>query len=438
MQINAQATVAPVYTHGGAPAFRHMNKKQELRRSVLSCLLWEDTFYERGESIADRITGLASKVHMDDVSALAVEARNDFHLRHVPLLLIVAMCKQGGNLVSETIQKVIQRPDEMCELLSIYWKDGRKPISKQLKLGLAKAFTKFTAYQLAKYNRDNQIKLRDVLFLVHPKPMSALQAETWEDLVNKRLASPETWEVALSGGADKKESFERLIKDGKLGYLALLRNLRNMMDAGCDKDLVSSAILERKGASKVMPFRYVAAARACPQLEKVIDQSLLACIHNMPKLSGKTIVLVDVSGSMDKRLSDKSDMTRIDAACALASLIDGEVRVFSFSDQTIEIPHRLGMAGVDAISNSQKHNGTYLGRSIQEINSLNHDRLIVITDEQATDVFRCPIPTAQNAYMINVASYKNGIGYGNGWTHLDGFSESVIKYIMESEKENQD
>lgn len=437
MRLNVKTSYTFGNTYEGAPAAR-MTDEQALRRSVMSCLLWEKEFYEDGESIAERVVTLAGKVDPEKVAALAVEARSAHHLRHVPLLLLSALARHsGGATVADAVSATIQRADELSELLAIHAKANgvapsavKKKISAAMKRGLAAAFQRFDEYALAKYDRAGAVRLRDVLFLSHAKPRDEAQADLWRRLVAGELTPPDTWEVALSGGADKRATFERLLKEGTLGYLALLRNLRNMVDAGCDLDLVRSAIVARKGASRVLPFRYVAAARACPQLEPEIDTALCESIASGPRLPGKTIVLVDVSGSMDDRLSGKSDLRRIDAAAALASVISGDLRVFSFSMALAEVPPRRGMAGIDAVVRSQPHSSTYLGQAVTAINSLQHDRLIVITDEQSQD--RVPDPVAKNAYMINVASAKNGVGYRK-WTHIDGFSENVIRYISEIE-----
>lgn len=437
--------VKPTYTertHEGAPAAR-LSDEQALRRSVLACLLWEREFYEDGEKIAARILRLAGNVPAATLAALSIEARTEMNLRHVPLLLLSALARQGAgsSLVSDTIERVIQRADELSEFLVIHAKangvtpDKVKPkLSAQMKKGLARAFGRFDEYQLAKYDRAGAVRLRDVLFLVHAKPKDEAQEALWKRLVAGELTVPDTWEVALSGGADKRETFERLIREGKLGYLALLRNLRNMAQAGCDETLVREAIVARKGgADRVLPFRYVAAARAAPQFEPALDQALSEAVLRMPVLPGKTAILVDVSGSMDYPLSSKSDMKRIDAAAALASVIHGDRRVFTFSHQVVEVPPRLGMAGVDAIVRSQPHGGTYLGAAVAAINAqVPHDRLIVVTDEQSHDPV--PDPVAKRAYMVNVASNQNGVGYGN-WTRITGFSESIIRFIVESEND---
>ncbi|UEW68425.1 hypothetical protein [Xanthomonas phage MET23-P3] len=437
MQRNAAPRRNTEVTHGGSPAFPHVTPTQQLRRAVLACLLWEDTFYESGESIADRIAGLVGKVSPADVAALAVEARSEHNLRHVPLLLAVELAKhaRGTGIVSDTIAKVIQRADEVAEFLTLYWRDGRTPIAKQVKKGLAAALRKFDAYQLAKYDREKAIRLRDVLFMVHAKPKDDAQAAIWKQLVDGTLPAPDTWEVALSGGADKRETFDRMLREGTLGYLALLRNLRNMVEAGVDMQLVRDAVLARKGgANRVLPFRYVAAARVVPQLEPVIDQALQQAISELPALPGRTVVLVDVSGSMDAKLSSKSDLTRMDAAATLAAVVNCEqLRMFSFSYNLVEVPPRRGMAGVDALIRSQEHGGTDLAGAVAAINrQVPCDRLIVITDEQAT-TGRVPDPVAPHAYMVNVASYKNGVGYGK-WTHIDGFSEGIIRWIHQAER----
>src|SRR6202007_2263470 len=116
--------------------------------------------------------------------------------------------------------------------VAIYWAQGRTPLSAQVKKGLAAAFTKFDEHALAKYDRAGVVRLRDVLFLCHAKPKDADQAGSWRRLIEGHLYTPDTWEVTLSRGGDKREHWERLLAEHKLGGLALLRNLRNMKDAG--------------------------------------------------------------------------------------------------------------------------------------------------------------------------------------------------------------
>src|SRR5215470_5426695 len=144
MRTNIRA-VSRTRTHEGGPAVPTSSPLAQLRRSVLSCLLWEREFYEDGQAIADRVRDAAAQVTIEQLAALSVEARHQFHLRHLPLLLLTILIERGrGNpLVAETVNATIGRADELAELLALYWKDGKRPLSGQLKRGLAMAFTKF-------------------------------------------------------------------------------------------------------------------------------------------------------------------------------------------------------------------------------------------------------------------------------------------------------
>jgi hypothetical protein len=206
-----------------------------------------------------------------------------------------------------------------------------------------------------------------------------------------------------------------------------------MKEAGVEEESVLAAIGSMK-TQRVLPFRFLAAARYAPQWEETLEQAMFASIAGQEKLPGKTIVLVDVSGSMTAPLSRRSEMQRTDAAYGLAVLlreIGEKVSVFSFSDDLVEVPARRGFALRDAIDASQRHNGTYLGKAVEELDqNERYERLIVITDEQAHDTVPGP---KGNGYVINVASAKNGVGYGK-WTHIDGWSESVVEYIRTLER----
>lgn len=429
-------------TAEGGPALPQGKPETELRRAVSACLLWENGFYESGEEIAERIRKLVGQCSPQFVADLAVQARDEYKLRHAPLWLLACMMSPNRKPMEGLdgrISDVIRRADEPGELISLFskaWPKARRTeggtkdavrLPAAFKRGIATALGKFDAYQLGKYNRKAEFSLKDVIRLVHPR--NAERSPVWKKLIDGELESPDTWEVALSGGADKKATFERLITEGKLGYLALLRNLRKMAEVGVDTAIIREAIIARKGAGNVLPFRYVAAAKAAPQFEPFLDEALCASIDEMKTLPGETIVLVDVSPSMGSQLSGKSDMTRMIAAATLASIIPGKIRVFTFDENVREIAPRKGMAGVDAILRVQGYS-TMLGKAVARVNLEKHDRLIVITDEETADVV--PNPVAKNAYMINVAQAKNSVGYGP-WTRITGFSENVLRYIAEHE-----
>ena len=153
--------------------------------------------------------------------------------------------------------------------MALYWKEKKQPLSAGVKRGLARAFVKFDAYQLAKYDRESAVKLRDVLFLCHAKPRNEEQAAVWKALVEGKLEAPDTWEVALSARKGKKETFERLLEEGKLGGMAVLRNLRLMTAAGVSPKLIRERL--DKGVARALPFRFVTAARYAPKLEDALE-----------------------------------------------------------------------------------------------------------------------------------------------------------------------
>jgi hypothetical protein len=457
-----------VKTAEGAPAVR-INKTLQLQRLLNACMLWEDNFYSNGQDVATLMRTLVREVSAEKCAELAIKAREEQKLRHAPLLIVYEMTlasKQHRLLVGETLARVIQRPDEITEFVAIYYKlgGGKRPLSKQVKIGLAAAFNKFSEYQLAKYNRDKDIKLADVLALVHAKPKDKETGLLFAKLANKDhlpkktkfaqfpvantyralnkefvgLATPDTWEVALSAGADKKETFTRLITEGNLGALAMLRNLRNMQEAGVPDSVIKQG-LQTMNTERVLPFRFIAAAKFAPKFENYLEEAMFKCLAGHPKLTGKTGLIVDVSGSMDQAISRKSDLQRVDAAVALAMLLRevcDDLVIYSFSDRDVLVPTRRGFALAEAIKRSQPHSGTYLGRSLGAVvaRESDLDRVIVITDEQSHDSVSNPFrKTGNKAYLLNVANERNGVGYKNGWSHIDGWSESCIDYIVAEE-----
>ncbi len=383
-------------THEGTPAAR-LTALETLRRSVLACLLWEDPFYEDGEQIGDRIARLAAEVKAEEVAALAVEAREQMKLRHAPLWLARGLAKRRSALVGPTLERVIH------------------------------------AYQLAKYDRRGMaIKLRDVMFLVHPKPKDAAQAATWKDLADGTLDTPDTWEVALSAGDDPRDTWTRLLAGRKLGALALLRNLRNMREAGVDLDLVREA-LRTMPVGRVLPFRFITAARHAPDLEPELEQAMLRAAADLPKLPGRTALVVDHSGSMTGApVSRRSELDRFDAARALAMLAREQcedVVIIVFGSFAKLVPHELrGFALAQALARGPG-GGTNTEKAKRLADGEGYDRIVIITDEQSHQALSAP---NGRGYVINVAPYEHGIGYG-AWTHVDGWSEAALSYISAAE-----
>ncbi len=435
-----QKPVIKIANHNGLVVKRSSNEVQ-LERMVLACMLWENNFYVDGKSQADILASLVKVSDPSFVAKLAIDARTVHNLRHVPLLLCRELAR-NKTLKAETLNNVIQRADEIGEFLAIYWKDKKTPISSQVKKGLALAFNKFNEYHFAKWDKNSaSVKLRDAMFMVHPKPANIEQEQLFKKIADKALQTPDTWETQLSAGADKCATFTRLMNENKLGALAFMRNLRNMLDSGVSSHLIQQ-YSEKVNVDQILPFRYIAAKNALTSSDlgfghNTLESMMLRGAKNAQRMQGKTILLVDVSGSMDSKISDKSDLTRTDAACALAMLcaqICDNVVIYTFSTQVKKVDaSSKGFALVDKINKSQSHGGTDLRNALSFINANEkYDRLMVFTDEQSSTKAIAP---QGKGYIINVAAYQNGINH-EAWTLINGFSESVIKYIQNLEVTN--
>jgi 60 kDa SS-A/Ro ribonucleoprotein len=442
-----------------------------LRRSVMGCLLWEDLFYESGADVANNITILIPQVDPEAVSQIAIEARTQAKMRHVPLFIAREMARLDSHkhLVGKLLPKIILRADELAEFLAIYWKSGRQPLSKQVKIGLAEAFNNFNEYQLAKYNRDDAVKLRDVAFLTHVSPVGqngrgkkavAIDRKGYKrgevkrhkdalvtKLINGELETPDTWEVALSSGADKKATWERLISDKKIGALAFVRNLRNMESAGVDPKVIVRGF-ETLNPGWLLPLNYLAAAKAAPKWERELESMMLRGLGSMPKLTGYTIMVVDVSGSMGSRTSDKSDMSRLHAGAAMAMLASElceRVSIYATAGndgsrihKTDLIKPRRGFALIDDIENkahSLGGGGIFTRQCLEYIKKNERetpDRIIVFSDSQDCDLpnHRIPAPFGKNNYIVDVSAHSRGINYDGIWTaEISGFSEKFLTFI---------
>ena len=428
MKTNKTIKLEPVYTYEGGKASR-ITSLEELKRATMSCLLWENEFYEDGVSIAERISTLVKQVidngQYNDVIELLKKVKFDMRLRHCPLWMIVSIFKAGQKVSKELIASILTRPDDMGELISLYNKDEKKPLPNQMKKGIALAFEKFDEYQLGKYNRNANYKLVDIANLCHPKV-----TESIDKLIKGTLETPKTWEVLLSAsGSDnekKKLAWLDLINSKKLPDMALLKNIRGMLNVGVSKETIVNRINDIQNG-KLLPIDYIRAGQNNPTLESEIENKFLSTFTK-EKASGKTAILVDVSGSMDG--------DRLKYALALAMIgreMYENVDIYSFSNETILVPNRRGFALTDAIDKSQRHSGTYMWKSVKNISNKGYDRIIVVTDEQTMDAPENKL--TDRMYVINVASYKRGVGYtyGTNITHINGFSDKVFDYILEIE-----
>jgi hypothetical protein len=445
-------------SNGVGTLVNSISAEKQLNRLVLASLLWENQFYLDGVSHVDLIKSLVPKVAPEKVAELAITARHIYKLRHVPLLLVRELARIG-KLKASVLNEVCQRADEMGEFLNLYWMEGKTPIANQVKKGLAQAFVKFNEYQLAKYNKASaNVSIRDVMFLSHVKPKDEEQEALFKRVANQELATPDTWEVQLSSGADKAETFSRLMSEKKLGALAFLRNLRNMTQAGVPESEIRTYAAS-VNVDKVLPFRYIAAARIVPQLEDMLEAMMFRSLSTVEKLPGRTVLVVDTSGSMRDKVSGKSDITRIDAACALAILareICEDVVIYATAGDdftrrhaTMLIPTRRGFALSEYITSPEVRfkigeGGIFFVQTMSYIadkeNSNIVDRVIVFTDEMDTSLSGRNFDPSKakrlgkegQNYIANVGSYRNGIN-SNEWITITGFSESMVDYIRESE-----
>jgi hypothetical protein len=382
--IKAKSTVT---NHEGAIAYT-LSPEMELYTAVSTTML-SDAMYEQANERIARILSLLPRVKPEFVAKLAVYARKEMNLRSAPVVLATALAgiHRGDNLVSRTIQQVVQRPDEIMEMLAYYQLSNNRTavkklnrISKQVQKGLAEAFNRFDEYQFAKYNRDTEIKLRDALFLVHPKAKTEQQQLLFNKIANKELAIPYTWETELSalgqkGFADataKKKAvaakWEALIDSGKLGYMAMLRNLRNILEAG-----VSATHIEKLGLflsdeqavkhSRQLPFRFLAAYRELKRLKSgytgylmdVLEKAMQASVANMPgfALDSRIVIACDVSGSMQKPISEKSKVLLYDIGLLMGMMLQSKCRnvqsgMFGDTWKLVPLPTQGILSNVDA------------------------------------------------------------------------------------------
>ena len=435
---------------GGFGAFAaKQDNISTLRRLVLANLLWENIAYADGESVTEEIKKLIPLCDPFEVSKLAVEARTMQKLRHTPLFIASEMCKykEHKKYVSIILPQIITRADMLSDFLAIYWKDGKKPIAAQAKKGLAKAFDNFNEYQLAKYDRNAAIKLRDVMFLVHPKP-TELKTKLYKKIANRELDTPDTWEVALSTGKDKKETWTRLILEGKIGGLAMLRNIRNMISSEVAYNVITKGLSTLK-SSMLLPLDYLKAVRINPSFSREIENAMLEGYKNLPKLKGKTLFIVDVSGSMGSLTSSESSFSRMDQACAMAMLAmnlceDYTLVATAGNDLSrkgahvlIENPSR-GFALSQQIYKSRSivgGGGIFTRQCLEwckEKVGKDFDRIIIFSDSQDCDVpgMKIPKPFGKYNYIVDISSNKRGVNYKGVWTaEISGWSEHFLTYI---------
>jgi hypothetical protein len=334
--------------------------------TVVCTTTLQNKFYENNKQTYDRLVDLLKNVDPEFACKLAVYAREKMYLRLIPVVMAVELARiySGKSFISDLIERVIQRPDEITEMLAFYQyinnRTGTKKLnrlSNQIKKGIKKVFEsgKFDEYQYSKYNRKTDIKLRDALFLSHPKPQDKAQKELFNKIADDNLDTAYTWETQMSeaGKKDsplttKKEVWEEMINSKKMGYMATLRNLRNFLEDGVSKECIEKVCdyLRNPVAvrnSKQLPFRFLAAYRMMgeqpytgwdsvvnrrvesPYTEMVInalEDAVKESIYNIPMFDNENVLIAtDVSGSMYSKVSSKSVINMFDIGTVLAMMM---------------------------------------------------------------------------------------------------------------------
>lgn len=344
--------------HAGAKAYT-LTPEMELYSAIATTML-NDGFYENADSRLTRIKGLMPKVNASFIAKLAVYARREMNLRTAPVVLATELAKihKGDGLVGKTVEKIVKRPDEITEMLAYYQianeRKGTKKlnkVSKQIQKGLAASFNNFDEYQFAKYNRNTAVKLRDALFLVHPRAKDEAQQLLFNKIATDELTTPYTWETELSAlGQQKFEKekekknalrakWEELIDSKRIGYMAILRNLRNILECDVSKSHVKAVCeyLTTSAAvanSKQLPFRFLAAYKELKGVNsgytsyvmKALEKALQLSVENIKgfELDTKVVIACDVSGSMQTPVSAKSKIWLYDIGLLLGMLLQSK------------------------------------------------------------------------------------------------------------------
>lgn len=444
---------AQVKNFEGAQAVQ-LNAEWELYAAVATAGL-SDSFYEKGNDRMQRIRQLIAKNDPEFVAKLALYARTQMYLRSVPMALAVELAANtsGNALVRKTVNGVIQRADEITEMLACYQMANKRnrlnKLSKQMQKGLADSFNRFDEYQFAKYNRDGAVKLRDALFLVHPKAKDEGQQLIFDKIAAQNLSTAYTWETELSalgqqkfaGQSEKAAAFrakwEELIDSGKLGYMALLRNLRNIMEAGVSTAHLKKvcAILSNANAvanAKQLPFRFLAAYREVQKLNlmgvnlvlNALEDAIVASVQNLKGFDENTRVVIacDVSGSMQKPVSAKSKVLLYDIGLVLGMLLQSKCEnvisgMFGDTWKVVNMPNRGVLANVNE----------YYRREGEVGYSTNGH--LVIEDLIARKVVADKVMLFTDVQLWN--SNNDGGSLGNAWLRYKKIAPQAKLYLFD-------
>ena len=336
--------------HEGAKAYNPPTNEFALYCNA-ACALLESQYYRSGSEQRRKLLSLADACSPEFVAKLAIYLREEMHLRSVPMFLVATLIRRKA-ITKDVVARVIQRADEIKELVAAWLeveklggrdKKSIRPLPAALRKGLAEAFNKFNAFHYRKYNKGakESITFKDVLQLVHPNPKDADMSDTFKRILDDTLEPVATWETlysACKSETEKAAVWDNLLLEGKLPYMAALRNIRNMLEVKVQVGtidrwlkLVSDPDAVRR--SKQFPFRWLSAYRMLAnsglQVPLTVFQALEAALQesvdNIPSIErfkeGRTLIACDSSGSMSSPLSEKSTLQYSDVGYTLGSLL---------------------------------------------------------------------------------------------------------------------
>lgn len=440
-----------------------MTDKAKLVTQVLSSFFQEARFY--GDNSAEMQEVIKRVIQKDPefVSNLAVFARREFNMRSVSHVLTAYLAheEKGKPYVRKTVKGVSLRGDDVTEIMSFYLSTFGKPIPNSLKKGINDVLLGFDEYTLAKYKGDGKaVKMRDLLCLCRPRPQTSEQEELWKRCLEGTLEVPETWETQLSANGNNKKSWEKLIDGGRIGYMAILRNLRNILNAkptNIDKvfSKLSDPVAVRK--SKQLPFRFLSAYKSVERIGgskvfDVLEAAIDASVDNLPKLPGTTVIAVDTSGSMGSAVSAKSDIRCCEIGMMLGVIANRicDNAIFYTFDTNLQ---KKAISTRNGILYTVMHEASTGGGTKMELpflammkEKIKADRIIVISDNQCNSGwFSKPVQTLADEYRRDTGNdtWVHAIdlqGYGTQQFHgtktniIAGWSEKVFDFILLAEQ----
>lgn len=441
-----------------------MDDKSKLVTQVLTSFFNESKFY--GDNSEDLVETLKRVIEKDPgfVSNLAIFARKEFNMRSVSHVLAGYLAHEpsGKPYVRRTLKNIILRGDDATEILAFYLNTFGKPIPNSLRKGLRDIFPTFDAYTLAKYKGSGKdVKMRDILCLCHPAPRDDKQAETWKQLLEGTIPAAYTWESELSAKGNKKQTWEELIDSGKVGYMALLRNLRNILEASPDnleKVLERIADPEEVRKSRQLPFRYLSAYRNIPNenrytadaAREALEKATDAAVENLPKILGKTVIAIDVSGSMCQRISRYSEVTCSDISMLLGFIANricekSAVMLFDHHIRDINLPKRNGILH-SVMQYSLPGGGTNMSLPFLEMINydIDCDRIIILSDNECNaslyytsdyviqkyaDDYRKKSGKDIWVHAVDLCGYGTQQFAGKHTNVIAGWSEKIFEFI---------